>query len=300
VGPEAERYLPSKDPNAFLLPDERLRPEERWWQKIFVMLPWATFCVMLSIPMLLVTGNLEWLQNMADKDREAAERRVTQYEEAKVEPFRVVNFGQMPDVIERPGPTMVLLFDPSTFASKVYLPAFRDLANVVKRTGIKCSVAALDMSIDVTVPEEFQWDYPRSLTPHLQLIVPRARDGEAAVIDYDGRWTAVSLFEAARKLDNPYAPKVSNEELAVWDANVDQLRSLLFELYFVEDGICTNTEEQRRWFSRRGVKRSADADAIDFAKHSVDLGGGLDDTIKACEIALRQLRLGSPKRLEVV
>lgn len=285
VGPEAERYLPSKDVNSFLLPDERLRPEERWWQKVFVILPWATFAVMLCVPMLLVTGNLGWLQQMADKDRESAEQRAAQLEAARVEPFRVLNFGQMPDVLERPGPSLVLLFDPSTFASKVYLPAFRDLASTIQRAGIMCSVVALDMSQDVSPPEEFQWEYPRSLTPHLQLIVPRARDGEAGVIDYDGRWTAVSLFEAARKLDNPFAPRVSNEDLANWDAKVDRLRSLLFELYFIEDG-CDG--KKSGWF-RQG-KQPLDAATLDGAKHSIDLSGGLEDTIQACEAALSRLR----------
>merc|ERR1712216_307590 len=72
VGPHVERYMPTEDPNAFLIPDSRLEPEERSWQKVFVTLPWAVFACMLATPLLLVSMNLPWLQKRAEEMRNSS------------------------------------------------------------------------------------------------------------------------------------------------------------------------------------------------------------------------------------
>merc|ERR1719440_1358601 len=146
VGPHAVRYMPTEDPTAFLIPDSRLEPAERKWQKVFVALPWAVFACMLATPLLMVGFNLPELQKRAAAFRNARETHEEDVVPSHLPGFEVVNFGQMPDVLERPFPTMLIMFHPSTFASKIFLPVLRDLADIFKSAGIAVSVAALDLS----------------------------------------------------------------------------------------------------------------------------------------------------------
>merc|ERR1719409_1180282 len=106
-----------------------------------------------------------------------------------------------------------MIFHPSTFASKLFLPVLRDLAEIFRAAGLVVSVSALDVSASPQPPQEFLWEYPPALAPHLQLVLPRARDGEAGVVDYDGSWNVSALAEAARRLAGPYAPAVPEEKL---------------------------------------------------------------------------------------
>ncbi|CAE7847614.1 unnamed protein product, partial [Symbiodinium necroappetens] len=128
--------------------------------------------------------------------------------------FQVVNFGQMPDVLERPFPTMLILFHPATFASKVFVPALRDLEGLLRKAEIPVSITALDLTASPhtkCVQEEREDSKPgrkkttpggtdvarKAVAPHIQLILPRSMDGEAGVVDYDGVWDARSLAKAA-------------------------------------------------------------------------------------------------------
>ncbi|CAE7612158.1 unnamed protein product [Symbiodinium natans] len=217
VGPAAVRYLPSDDPHAFLLPDNRLEPAERKWQKLFVALPWLTFAAMLALPVLIVHGNLPYLLQRAEHDKQAAGRRTLSAH--RVPDFQVVNFGQMPDVLERPFPTMLILFHPATLASKVFLPVLQDLEGLLRKSAIPVSIAALDLTASPLPPDAFLWEYPAAVSPHIQLILPRSMEGEAGVADYDGGWNARSLAAAACRvslitLDLVCIPALRSAEMA--------------------------------------------------------------------------------------
>eukprot|EP00931_Biecheleriopsis_adriatica_P108263 TRINITY_DN82593_c0_g1_i1.p1 TRINITY_DN82593_c0_g1~~TRINITY_DN82593_c0_g1_i1.p1 ORF type:complete len:418 (+),score=89.74 TRINITY_DN82593_c0_g1_i1:30-1283(+) len=301
VGPQAERYLPTEDPNAFLLPDSRLEPAERTWQKVFVALPWAVFACMLAAPLLLVRGNLPFIQKRAEEERQAAARRASAAAVTeRVPEFQIVNFGQMPDVLERPFPTVLVLFHPGTFASKVYLPALHDLECVLRRTGIPVSLAAMDMTASPAPPDSFLWEYPAAMSPHIQLIVPRATDGEAGVIDYDGRWTASAIAAASRSLAGPGAPELQLEDLQALDVGIERLRDLLFELYFVEDGVAdkqqANAERASWWrFRRKDATPAAERSVLRYKalqkiEEQIDCRNGLDAAIASCQHALSEFR----------
>lgn len=304
LGPKVERYLPTEDPNAFLLPDSRLEPTERWWQKVFVAVPWMVFACMLAAPLLLVRTNLPWLQKRAEEDRRAAETRAASLATGRVPEFAIVSFSQMPDVLERPFPTLLLLFDPATFASKLFLPALRDLEKVFRAAGLQVSVAALDLTASPAPPASFLWEYPGAMAPHLQLILPRARDGEAGVVDYDGRWTAVGLTEAARGLAGPRAPDLPMEELARIDALLEALRETLFEFLFVDTRRGTGGGAGRPAWWRRvtgfGTKSAEAAEATRQAREketraeaeqNLDFTAGLDRALASCQEALQKLQL---------
>eukprot|EP00927_Polykrikos_kofoidii_P078307 TRINITY_DN75149_c0_g1_i1.p1 TRINITY_DN75149_c0_g1~~TRINITY_DN75149_c0_g1_i1.p1 ORF type:complete len:449 (+),score=93.15 TRINITY_DN75149_c0_g1_i1:79-1425(+) len=300
-----ERYLPTKDPGAFLLPDSRLEPEERKWQKVFVAVPWIAFATMLTLPFLLVKVNLPWLQQRAEDERESSATRLASLAPlARVPDFSVVNFGQMPDVLERPFPTILLLFDPATYASKVFLPACRDLAMTLQATGLPVAVTALDMSAAPAPPDDFCWEYPRALAPHMQLILPRAKDGEAGVVDYDGRWSIHALAETARKLAGPQAPPVPPEELDRLEVALERHRDAIFELLFLtETSVKSKTkpplwrralglgasgkqvEEEEAALSAVAVAAAAEARSLEAA-----FAGGLEAATQTCEAALRHLR----------
>jgi len=236
AGPDAVRYMPSEDPTAFLIPDSRLDPGERVWQKVFVALPWLVFAAMLSVPLLLVQTNLPFLQRRAEDERRAAEARAATLVKGRIPDFTVVNFSQMPDILERPYPTVLLLFDPSTFASALFLPFVRDLEALFRSVNLRIAIAALDLSATPGPSEDFLWQYPRGLAPHLQLIIPRAREGEAGVVDYHGSWNAIELAEAARELAGEYPPDVPMDKLLALEEELEQLREAYFELLFVDVG----------------------------------------------------------------
>jgi len=198
VGPQAIRYLPTQDPNAFLLPDTRLEPAERTWQKVFVALPWLTFAAMLAVPVLLVHGNLPYLVQRAEHDKQVAARKEGTPPTC-VPSFEVLNFGQMPDVLERPFPTMLVMFHPATFAGKVFVPALRDLERLLRRAEIPVSIVALDLSASPVPPDGFLWEYPAAVSPHIQLILPRCMDGEAVW------WTMTVVGRPALWLEQPAA-----------------------------------------------------------------------------------------------
>ena len=247
AGPGAVRYLPSEDPNAFLLPDNRLEPSERKWQKLFVALPWLTFATMLAIPVLLVHTNLPFLVQRAESEKQAASKRIASPVD-RVPDFQVVNFGQMPDVLERTCPTMLILFHSAIFASKVYLPVLQDLEGVLRRAEIPVSVAALDLTASPMPPPDFLWEYPAAVSPHIQLILPRSMEGEAGVVDYDGGWNAASLAAAAVRLAGPRAPEIPQEEISRLETGIHKLRDLLFELLFLQDlgpQICNDTTQNQ-------------------------------------------------------
>lgn len=305
AGPGVQRYLPAEDPSAFLLPDSRLEPEERKWQKIFVALPWLTFAVMLTVPFFLVRSQLPWIQEQAEEERRrAAERQAAGEPARRVPDFTVVNFGQMPDVLESPVPTIVMLYDPSTYASQLLLPALRDLSAALRAAEINVAVAALDLSASPAPPDDFLWEYPRALAPHFQLVVPRAREGEAGVVDYDGRWSAHGLAEAARRLAGPYAPAVPPEEVARIERGLDRLRDVLFDVYFVEGTESKALSKGGAGFLRRLFGRGdtvadpagapeAMAVATAAAALSEGLSGGLEAAIAACEAEMRRHRVAA-------
>lgn len=306
-GQKVERYMPNEDPNSFLLPDNRLEPSERWWQKVFVATPWALFACMLAVPFLLVRGNLPWLQKRAEDDREAAALRNDALGNvARLPEFEVVGFGQMPDVLERPFPTVLLLFDRRTLESKVFLPAFRDIEAAIRAAGLMVSVTALDLGAQPGPPDQFLWEYPRAMAPHIQLVVPRVQDGEAGVVDYDGRWSATGISHAARSLAGPHPPRVSPEELSRIDLRIEQLFDALFEMLFVENAAASGghlSDRPSLWRRMSGGKAAAAAAAqanqekaaakLDEVEQQLDLTGGLDEALASCQRALETLR-GTP------
>lgn len=303
AGPGVERYLPTEDPNAFLLPDRRLEPAERTWQKVFVAVPWAAFAAMLALPLLLVRSNLPWLQQRAEDERHAAvDRLAAMAPMTRVPDFVIVNFGQMPDVLERPFPTILLLFDPATYASKVFVPACRDLAGALQAAGIPVAVAALDLSAGPAPPDNFLWQYPRALAPHIQLILPRARDGEAGVVDYDGRWSVHALAEAARRLAGPHAPEVPAEELGRLERLLERSRDAFFELLFLQEtSVAPRLPKPPFWRRALGLgnapARVISEDEVAAAAAAAEarsldglLADGLEAAAESIEAALRQLR----------
>merc|ERR1712194_692523 len=118
-------------------------------------------------------------------------------------------------------------------------------------------------------PDDFLWQYPRPLAPFFQLILPRARDGDSGVVDYDGRLGATALCEAARRVAGPYPPKVPDEKLDELEEAAIKLRDELFELSFVED--------------KPHKKRGADDDHHD----EVDLSADVATSLASCR-ALRK------------
>jgi len=303
VGPHVERYLPTEDPNAFLLPDNRLEPDERRWQKFFVALPWAVFACMLATPLLLVGTNLPWLQERAEFFRRAQQSREDEQIPSHLPGFQVVNFGQMPDVLERPFPTMLMILHPSAFASKIFLPVLHDLADLLRNAGIVVSVAALDVSLSPQPPQEFLWEYPPALAPHLQLVLPRVQDGEAGVVDYDGRWNVIALAEVARRLAGPYAPAVPAEDLERLEAQLERFRDLLFELVFLGGSIESADVSNKRaakssWVGRffgSGSRKALDTPEGDSKEleQQVDFSGSVANAVRSCEIALRAVQSAS-------
>lgn len=306
VGPQVERYLPTEDPGAFLLPPERLTPSERWWQKVFVATFWTVLACMLATPLLMVRGNLPFLQKRAEEEREAAAERAAQNLPEQLPGFEVVNFGQMPDVLERPFPTMVMLFDPSTYMSQIFLAALRDLTQVLQVAGVAVSIVALDLTASPQPPPDFLWEYPPALAPHLQLVVPRVRSGEAGLVEYEGRWTATALAEAARSLAGPYPAAVPPEELSQIDARIEKLRDTYFELLFLDDPVdAVQTAGRPPWWRRTFAKpvpspafsasRAMDV-SMEFERR-LDFNSGLDAAIQSCQIASEDLRSGATPTL---
>lgn len=296
VGPQIERYLPTEDPSAFLLPASRLEPAERTWQKLFVALPWAVFACMLAAPLLLVKGNLPFLQKRAEDERQAAERRASAIEVDRLPHFQIVNFGQMPDVLERPFPTILLLFDGATYSSKVFLPAIRDMERLLRQAGIPVSVAALDLTASPLPPDSFVWEYPSAMSPHIQLIMPRATDGEAGVVDYDGRWSAAGFAAAASRLAGPRMPDIAPEKLHQLDMDIEKLRDLLFELMFLDDA--APAEVQASWWRRLGGSKDVGASAaaaelrskaLRKFENALDADISVSAAIASCQLALAEL-----------
>jgi len=297
IGPQVVRYLPSEDPNSLLIPDSRLEPHERKWQKVFVALPWAVFACMLAAPLLLVRTNLPWLQKKAEEDREAMAERNAMLSASRTYDFEIIGFMQMPDILERPFPTIVLLFHADTFSSKVFLPAMRDIFAALKKAGLTVSVAALDLSADPCPPDSFLWEYPRALAPHLQIVIPRARDGEAGVVDYKGRWNATGIVDTARKVLGPGCPRVPQEEIERLDSNIKILFEALFDLMFVEDGTLSPRSSSGQsgstsWMSWVRGQRSSKAPneahrscAMLEAELKLDLQHGLSEAIASCQVA---------------
>lgn len=300
AGPGAVRYLPSEDPNAFLLPDNRLEPAERKWQKLFVALPWLTFAAMLALPTLLVHGNLPYLLQRAEHEKQAVGRRVALAD--RVADFQVVNFGQMPDVLERPFPTMLILFHPATFASKVFVPALRDLEGLLRKAEIPVSITALDLTASPAPPDAFLWEYPAAVAPHIQLILPRSMDGEAGVVDYDGVWDARSLAKAACGLAGPRAPEISAEDISRLENGIQKLRDLIFEMLFLQEVPLPDVDRKAwwsRWLRVPEQDRSAIAaaekkrwQAVYQAEQEIEILHGLEAAISSCEAALLRLQRG--------
>jgi len=295
MGPGAERYLPSEDRMAFLLPDERLEATERHWQKVFVALPWLVFACMLVMPLLLVHVNLPWLEKRAGKDKLASQSRISSVvQAARIPSFEVINFGQMPDVLDRPFPTMVLLFDPATISSKIFLLAFQDVEVLFRRAGIPMSVVALDLSAHPCPPDSFLWQYPRAMTPYLQLILPRSHDGEAGVIDYDGQWSAQALVEAARSVAGTRGLGISHDDFSSLDNGISCFRDALFDLLFVSEAappIHGAASARPSWWRRlRGASQSRTGPAeeellaaIADTERSLVLTGGLSAAAASCQ-----------------
>ncbi|CAK9059208.1 unnamed protein product [Durusdinium trenchii] len=201
-----------------------------------------------------------------------ATRRPT---EVKVASFQLVNFGQMPDVLERPFPTMLLLFHPATYASKVFLPALQELDRVFRSVQLPVSVAALDLTASPAPPESFLREYPSAVAPHLQLILPRSMDGEAGVVDYDGMWSSRALSTAACRLAGP-AAEIPVEEIEALELKIQRLRNLLFELLFLEELKPEQASRFQRWFGRqdRAARECRRQQVVKEVEQSIDIYSG--------------------------
>jgi len=159
------------------------------------------------------------------------------------------------------------------------------------------------MSAKPQPPHDFLWEYPPALTPHLQLVIPRAREGEAGVVDYDGRWSVLAIADAAKRLAGPYAPAVPAEELSRLETQLDRLRDLLFELVFLE-GSAESSEISRqgserpsflaRLFGRASPKVAAQPKGLaENLEAKLDISGGVAVAIASCEDALREVQIKS-------
>lgn len=293
AGPVVERYLPPEDPNVFLISGSRLTGAEQRWQRVFVALPWVLFACMAATPLLLLRANLPWLQDRADAERRAVAGRAVAAHQAPG--FVVIGFSQMVDVLDRPLPTLVMLFDPATFASKVFLALMPELDGLLRAGGIPVSVAALDLSAAPGPPPEFLAEYPRPLTPHLQLVLPGAHDGEAGVVDYDGTLSARGLAEAARKLAGPFAPELPEAELDRIEGRLLRLSDAMFELFFIGDVPSGPEPRKAPWWRRvLGAGRGADgagapgtALRVEEISNGIELLNGLDVAISSCEALLQ-------------
>jgi len=259
-----------------------------------VALPWLVFACMLAMPLLLVRMNLPWLEKRADKDRLASQSRTASVvQAARIPPFEVINFGQMPDVLDRPFPTMVLLFDSSTISSKIFLPAIQDVEVLLRQAGIPVSVVALDLSAHPCPPDSFLWQYPRAMAPYLQLILPRSHDGEAGVIDYDGQWSAQAIIETTRRVAGTRVLGISHDDFSSVDNGISCFRDALFELLFVNESappIHGAASAQPPWWRRLlGASQSktgpAEAEllaATAETERSLVLTGGLSVAAVSC------------------
>merc|ERR550532_138985 len=232
--------------------------------------------------------NLPWLEKRADKDRLASQSRTAPVvQAARILPFEVINFGQMPDVLDRPFPTMVLLFDSSTISSKIFLPAIQDVEVLLRQAGIPVSVVALDLSAHPCPPDSFLWQYPRAMAPYLQMIVPRAHDGEAGVIDYDGQWSAQAIFEAARRVAGIPVQGISHDDFSLLDHGISSFRDDLFELLFVSESASSNhgaASAQPSWWRRLlGASQSRAGPAVAETERDLVLTGGLRAAAASCQ-----------------
>merc|ERR1711920_1097075 len=119
-----------------------------------------------------------------------------------------------------------------------------------------------DLGAQPGPPDSFLLEYSRAMAPHIQLVVPRVQDGEAGVVDYDGRWSAAGLAHAARSLAGPHPPSVSAEELSRIDSKIEQLFDSVFELLFVESALMSDVGDRpsfwRRWSGSKSAPSAAD------------------------------------------
>ncbi|KAF4662919.1 hypothetical protein FOL47_006008 [Perkinsus chesapeaki] len=196
------RYLPPKDPNSFLIEKERLSGTEQRAQRVFAFLPWLTFGIMLVAPYY----GMKWA--LAKIDAQVAAEAAAAATEAQSEPraiaedsehpldsigFRVMDYWALPEVLESPLPHLLVLYD-NTYASTVFLPVLRSLAaSLARATKGQMSTVAVELPKD-EASKDLLKQYPRSRSPHIQFIVPRATSsGEAGVLDYGGRWNMQEL-----------------------------------------------------------------------------------------------------------
>merc|ERR1711862_909260 len=94
----------------------------------------------------------------------------------------------------------------------------KDLDRIMRSVGIQVAVAALDLAAEPGPPPDFSWEYPGALAPFLQFVLPRARDGEAGIVDYEGRWTVAAIAEAAADLQGPIRPELPAGEVVELDS----------------------------------------------------------------------------------
>merc|ERR1712066_900256 len=138
------------------------------------------------------------------------------------------------------------------------------------------------------------------LGPHVQLVIPRARDGESGIVDYDGRWSVSAFAEVARRLAGPYSPAVPEEELARLESQTEKLRDLLFELVFLEGGEPSAVKAKgslakRSWYSYLFRARTPHDERIempqpfDDIESKLDFTAGIATAISSCESTFMQL-----------
>ncbi len=176
------RYIPT-DSSSFMVEDHRLTESERATQTLSTYLPWVIFGVFATVPFLVMKYNLEKLSKAShspsDQPMKAGFRQRA--------PFRVIQFRDMPEVIERRKPTLVGMFS-DNYHSSILLNVFREVDKLFEHYNVETGVVVYDVA-SADNPD-FTSKYPGSLGPYCQLVMPGDR-----LVDYEGPFTVESLLE---------------------------------------------------------------------------------------------------------
>ncbi|CAE8712461.1 unnamed protein product, partial [Polarella glacialis] len=128
----------------------------------------------------------------------------------------------------------------------------------------------------------------------------------AGVVDYDGQWNGQGLAAAASRLAGPRAEEIAPEELRQLDLRLEKLRDLLFELFFLEDGVAlADPKGKASWFGKKKLsdEEAAAAAALAIERRAealrpyeaqIDFYHGLDAAVASAQLVLAAFREGKP------
>uniref|UniRef100_A0A0G4FW09 Transmembrane protein n=1 Tax=Chromera velia CCMP2878 TaxID=1169474 RepID=A0A0G4FW09_9ALVE len=190
-GGPVDRYLPAENPHRFMVEALKLTPEENVFQYVFAGASVLSFLALVAFPFWYFGVFTPYLEEQRPQEAAGAQVGVP----ALPGPFEVLGgFQKMADVLERPFPTLLLLFrddgvrrgkgEEKDFFGEANLRLFKRVSELLSKHKVPLAVSALDVS-DPSVPPKFSEAVPASATPWAQLVVPFAKDGEAGLCDID-------------------------------------------------------------------------------------------------------------------